>query len=165
MRALGDVVDGDDDLADGLRLLAQGHDVLRHRFRLLADGIHGAGRFLHGLQAGNAGLRGRLCRGDDLLGALADLRARMGDLVHGGGSFLHGGELLLHAGCLLLGRGADLRCRGVQVLGRLAALPGELPQPVDHGVEGRAEMPDLVLARHRHLARRALRVRHARRSP
>ena len=25
-------------------------------------------------------------------------------------------------------------------------------KPVDHGVEGRAEMPDLVLARHRHLA-------------
>ena len=96
--------------------------------RLFADRIHGAGRFLDRLQAGHAGLRGRLCRCDDLLGALADLRARMGDLVHGGGGLLNGGELLFHGGRLLLGRGADLRCRGVQVLGRLAALARELPQ-------------------------------------
>ena len=104
------------------------HDVLRHRFGLLADGIHGAGRFVDGLQAGHAGLRGGLCRGDDLLRALADLRARMGDLVHGGGGFLNGGKLLFDGGCLLLGRGADFRCGGVQVLGRLAALARELPQ-------------------------------------
>ena len=35
--------------------------------------------------------------------------------------------------------------RGVEVLGRVAALAGELPQPVDHAVQGRAETPDLVL--------------------
>ena len=51
VRALGDVVDRGDDLADRLRLLAQGDDVLGDLLDLLADRFHGAVGFLHGLQA------------------------------------------------------------------------------------------------------------------
>jgi len=159
---LGQVLDGGDDLADGLGLFGetlhaggQGLDLVAnppHPFDRAFDGFPSAEGHLLRLQ-GQAGHRprllGRKCR--DLF-----------ELLHGDRGLLHRGGLLRGRSRLFGGGRQDLRSGSGQALSRLVQGPENLfdavagssfrfqllLDPLGHGVEGFSQTRDLVIAGH-----------------
>ena len=154
--ALGDVVDRGDDLADGLGLFAQGHDVPGHLLDLFADGLHGPGGVLHGLKARHCWRRRLASAAAATCLAFSEIwEPGLADLLHGGGDLLDRGGLFLGAGRLLLGRGHDLRGRRRSGCpSRTGRLAGQLAQAAQHPLKVFAQFADLVAGGHRQLSRR-----------
>jgi hypothetical protein len=156
---LGDVVDGGDDLADGLRLLGQAEDVGGGRLDARLQLVERGDRRLDRLPPVLADVEGALDRLADPLGALRGLVGGLGDLIDGGDGLGDGGGLLLGAGGLLRRAGEDLgggrRQLGDDLADRLQqALVLLVPQflAVDqvaevpgHRVDGDAEHRQLVV--------------------
>ncbi len=159
VRLLGDVVDGVDDVANGLGLLGQREDARGDGLHLLAHHGHGAHGFIHRPPAALAQLLGLARRLAHRARAAGGLLGRLGNLLHGAHRLGHRAALLLGAGHLLAGAGEDLRVgarqlvdelrHGAQGLLALGGLLGNLGlgllAALGHAVEGPGQLARLVV--------------------